>query len=402
MIEKKRIGMILARDFPPDERPEKEALSLIEAGFDVFMLSITWQGRPLKENYKGIQINRFPMSRNLFRKLSPTYLAFPFYRRIWRPKIEQFVRENHINILHVHDLPMTDIAHDMAKKYGCKVVCDQHEYWSNWIINTAHYNTIPGKLISIMSNWKKYECENLSQADLVITVTEPLRKCYIEDGCIPAEKLITVPNTPMRATFNPNKINKEVIEAFKNNFVIFYAGAMDILRGLDVVINALQKIEEKVPNIKFVLAGRFSSGYNPLQMAKDAGVGHLVDFVGWLDVEQLPSYMAAASVCVFAPPATRDEINNTIATKIYQYLAMGKPIITSEAKMMHDFVVDHHIGWAIDSDNPAGFAKRVIWLAQNYQRLSGEIAQNSKKLIETDDIFWDQTIGRMLDAYQKL
>ena len=116
MSKKKRIGMILARDFPPDERPEKEALSLIEAGFDVFMLSITWQGRPLKENYKGIQINRFPMSRNLFRKLSPTYLAFPFYRRIWRPKIEQFVRENHINILHVHDLPMTDIAHEMAKK----------------------------------------------------------------------------------------------------------------------------------------------------------------------------------------------------------------------------------------------------------------------------------------------
>jgi hypothetical protein len=36
-----RIGMILDRDFPPDDRPEKEALGLIEVGFVLYLLCYT-------------------------------------------------------------------------------------------------------------------------------------------------------------------------------------------------------------------------------------------------------------------------------------------------------------------------------------------------------------------------
>jgi len=402
MAKKIRVGMILARDFPPDERPEKEALSLIKAGYDVYMLCLTWQGRPLKEDYKGIHLVRFPMRRQLFRKLSPTYLALPFYRWIWQPHIEKFIEQNKIDIIHVHDLPMTDIAHDMAKEYNCKVVCDQHEYWSNWIINTGHYNTLVGKIVKKLSNWKKYEYDNLSRADLVITVTDPLRDCYIQDGCVSSDKIITVPNAPTREIFNKSNVDPEISKRYKNNFVLFYAGAMDILRGLDLVINALAIIEKEVPSIKFVLAGRFSSGFNPLQMAKEAGVDHLVEYVGWLAVEDLPSYMAAADVCLFTPPSTRDEINLTIATKIFQYLAMEKPIITSEAVMMRDFVTENKIGWSVDSQKPEQFAAAVIHLAKNYKKLALEIAENSRKLKKNNKIFWDQTITDMLDAYSKL
>ena len=155
--------MILERDFPPDDRPEKEALSLIEAGYEVYLLCFTWSDKPVEENYKGITIVRFKISRRTYKKLSPTYLMLPFYRMLWSPQIESFIKKYDINIIHIHDLPMTDIAIRVAEKYNCKVVCDQHEYWSNWIINTAHYNTLPGKIVKALSPWEKYERKYLSR-----------------------------------------------------------------------------------------------------------------------------------------------------------------------------------------------------------------------------------------------
>jgi glycosyltransferase involved in cell wall biosynthesis len=401
MDKSKRIGMILERDFPPDDRPEKEALSLIQAGYEVHLLCFTWQDRPLNEDYKDIKITRFKINRNVYKKLSAVYLVLPFYKMIWRRHIYKFIKDNKINIIHIHDLPMTDIALEMAEKYNCKVVCDQHEYWSNWIVNTAHYNNGIGKIVNKLSNWKRYEKKYLSKADLVVTVTDPLRKLYISDTGIPPEKIITIPNTPNRNIFKKENVKKEIIEKYKDNFILLYVGAIDVLRGLNVVINSLTKLEEVIPNIKFLLAGRISKNFNILEMAKKKKVSHLVEFVGWLEVEYIPSYIEAADICLFTPYYKHSEINNTIATKIYQYLAMYKPIITSYAKMMEDFVVNNGLGYAINPDDDGEFIEKVMELYSNYERKSAEIKKNSIKLINSQPIFWDQTIQPLIREYSK-
>jgi len=394
--------MILERDFPPDDRPEKEALSLIEAGYEVFLLCFTWQDRTLQEEYKGIRINRFKISRRVYKKLSPTYLILPFYRMIWESHIEKFVKENRLDIIHIHDLPMTDIVLKTANKYGCKVVCDQHEYWSNWIVNTAHYNTFIGKIVKALSNWKKYEKRYLNKADLVITVSERLRECYLTDVKINPSRIITIPNTPSRTVFKAENVKREIIEKYKDNFVLFYAGAIDHLRGLDVVLNSLKELEKRIPQIKFLLAGRISKNYNILKLAKEKNVYNRVEFLGWLELNELPSYIAASHICMFTPYFSHDEINHTIATKIFQYLAMGKPIITSYAKMMYEFVINNGLGYAVDPENPAEFIEKVIELYSHYETRSGEIKANSIRLINSQPVFWDQTVQPLIQKYSKL
>ena len=46
-----RIGMLLDVDFPPDDRPEKQAQSLIAAGFEVFLLCFTATDQSFNEKY---------------------------------------------------------------------------------------------------------------------------------------------------------------------------------------------------------------------------------------------------------------------------------------------------------------------------------------------------------------
>lgn len=82
-----------------------------------------------------------------------------------------------IDVIHIHDLPLTNIGVKMKRKYEIKLVCDQHEYYSNLIVQTTHLN----------------------KADLVITVEEPLQKEYINKVRVKKEHIITLPNTPERS-----------------------------------------------------------------------------------------------------------------------------------------------------------------------------------------------------------
>jgi glycosyltransferase involved in cell wall biosynthesis len=397
-----KIGMILDRDFPPDDRPEKEAISLIQAGHEVNLLCYTATNKPLKETYKGIKITRFHLSEKVHKKLSAAYLALPLYRWLYTKQIKRFIIENNLDVLHIHDLPMTDIGHRFAQKYNLKIVCDQHEYWSNWIGKTYHYNTFLGKIVKFISDWKKYEYKNLISADLVITVSDRLRQLYIEDVGLDPQKIITVPNTPASSVFQVKNVDYKIVKKYDEHFMLFYAGAIDILRGLDLIVQAIALIKNDIPELKFVLAGRFARGCNLLELAESLDISTMVEYLGWLQVSQLPSYIAASKLCVYTPPAdTSDEINNTIHTKLYQYVAMKKPIIISQAKMMRDFVIDNNLGFEIGEQNPGMLAKKILHIYQNYPEVIKVVQKQGQKLIDQGEIFWDQTVRELIEQYKR-
>src|SRR5210317_278466 len=96
---KMRIGMILDKVFPPDPRVENEAISLIEAGHEVFLFCLTYGSEPEEELISGIQIRRYHSSK-LEYKLSALAYTFPFYSSLMAKKIRHFVVKHEIEALH--------------------------------------------------------------------------------------------------------------------------------------------------------------------------------------------------------------------------------------------------------------------------------------------------------------
>src|SRR6056297_2229208 len=106
-----KILMVLNEEFPPDHRVEKEADSLMGAGYQIVLLCYTTrQDLPLQEDYKGMQVKRFRMKPNLRNKLNALFLVVPFYRWIWKKHIEQIIRKDAIEAIHIHDLPLSDVG----------------------------------------------------------------------------------------------------------------------------------------------------------------------------------------------------------------------------------------------------------------------------------------------------
>ena len=96
--------MILDKQFPPDPRVENEAVSLINKSFDVYLFCLKYtEDAPSFEPINGLHVHRY-QSNKLEYKLSALAYRLPFYTNIMAKKIEHFLRKNHIEVIHVHDI----------------------------------------------------------------------------------------------------------------------------------------------------------------------------------------------------------------------------------------------------------------------------------------------------------
>ena len=394
----KKILMVLDAEFPSDERVEKEIGSLKEAGFEVNIAVYTFIDRPLLEYFNNYKIHRKKISKFLY-KSSAACLVVPLYFQFWHRFLNKIVKNEKYDFIHIHDLPLSKIGYKIALKYNLKLICDQHEFYSNWIVRTKHYNTIPGKIIRRFSNWEKYEKVYLKKADMVITVAESLRELYIKKTGILPDKIVTLPNTPSVAIFNPDNVNENITLTYKNRFVLFYAGGLDFLRGIDFILQGLSVLKNEIRNILFLVAGKENRSFSIKDLITKYDVEENVSFVGWVPLKELPSYVAASNICFFVPKADNLEINNTIATKIYQYAAMGKPVIVSEARLMKEFVEGNQLGYSVPFGNVKELCSLVRTIYSNPE-ISENIRQKGYTVAKQNS--WELTSLPFLEKYKKL
>ena len=387
--------MVLESEFPPDERVEKEIESLQEIGFQVSVAVYTFMSKPELELFNGYEIHRKKISRLLY-KSSAAILVIPFYFRFWFKYLNAILKKEQFDILHIHDLPLAKVGCRLSRKYNLKLVCDQHEYYSNWIVRTRHYNTLAGKIIRLLSNWKRYERKYLQKADMVITVENSLREIYIDRVQISPSKVISLPNTPRKQVFNAGNIDQEIIDKYKDCFVLFYGGSLDHIRGIDFIAECIARLKDEIANILFLVAGKENRAFSMSKLISGLQIENFVEHVGWVPLGKLPSYVAASKICLFVPRADNLEINNTIATKIYQYAAMGKPVIVSEARMMKEFVENNAIGYSIRYGDVNGFCD-IVRNMRNHPEVLDEIRDRAIRV--ACDYTWENTSRDFIDYY---
>lgn len=393
-----RIGMVLDNRFPPDERVEKEALSLITAGFEVFLLCFNFGTSAAEENYKGIQIRRVFMPRWLYRKLSALILTLPFYKWFWKKRIANFVREEKIDCLHIHDLPIFGTAIELKKMFSIHTILDMHEDWADWIVNTRHYRTYLGKIVGKLSKWEKYQRRCLALADIIFVVSEKIRSKYISKYTLNESQVINLPNTPDLSKFELEKIDHSIQPLFENRFTLIYVGVIDYLRGLQTIIPHIQKLTEKIPNIQLIIVG--SGNYSNIlkQKVQKLNLQNRVIFTGWVSSRMVSSYLYFSNVGLY-PQLKYTGIDDTIPTKLYEYCLMGIPVITSNHQMAVEFLTKYKCGFGIDFQKDIEkFYGLIIDLNDN-PVMAKKRGENGRKAI-LSEYNWDKTSRALLDTYR--
>jgi len=393
-----RIGMLLDQDFPPDSRVENEAVSLIEAGFEVFLFSLAYKKQAGEENWNGIQVKRYKAGKLLY-KMSALAYDFPYFHKKVKTMVEDFLVKNQIQAVHIHDMVLAKAAFQANQTLKLPVTLDLHENRPVIMQFYPHLQKFPGKWLINIKRWERAQNELLRRADKVVLVTEEAREEAVKSAGIAPEKVVVVPNTIHPEIFLNYPINEAVLEKFTDTFNLVYVGDTGLRRGTADLIRALPLIKQKVPNVKLILVGKSSEDVTLKKLAQELGIEENVSFEGWQDVSLFPSYIHAAHVCL-SPLHRNLHHDTTFANKLFQYMAMAKPLVVSDCPPQVRVVEEAFCGLVHLAGSAEDIASKTIQVYSN-KNLAGEMGKNGREAV-LQKHNWNVTSSALISHYHTL
>jgi glycosyltransferase involved in cell wall biosynthesis len=387
-----KILMVLESEFPPDIRVENEIKALAGAGHEVHLACSTRKNRPAFEKSSEIIIHRAPVSSFIY-KSSVGCLKFPFYFNFWRKFLFRLASSEKFDIVHIHDLPLSIIGIELKKASGIPLVIDLHENWPALIKNAAHTHTILGRLLSSDRLWVEYERKVLPGADKVIAIVEEARDRIIGLGIAP-EKITLVSNTVNIDTITLNEGVRN-----KDGFNIFYGGAINRHRGLQVVLEAIRQLSERNVNIKLHIVGEGSYKDELVQLSGKMKIEPFVKFYGHKSFSEMLSILAGADAAII-PHLRNDNNDASSPNKLYQYMYMNKPVISSNCTSLERIITETDTGFIYPHNSPEELAALIEKLIVS-QNLVEEKGKNGRKAV-LEKYNWAVDSGRLIKMYSQL
>lgn len=393
-----KIGMILDQVFPPDPRVENEAITLLDSGHEVFLFCLTYGNEKPQETISGIQVKRY-RTHTLEYKLSALSCDFPFYKRMMKPKIDDFIKTTKVHALHIHDIRIAEAVFELNKKIKLPVILDLHENRPEIMKHYPHLQKFPGKLLISPNRWKKKEGLFIKKADKVIVVTHQSAKEIIQRTQIDNQKISIVPNTVRKSFYKDSLLKKSVSQKYKDKFVVLYIGDTNLRRGLLTAINATVDLSKKIKNFKLVIVGVNSTDFILKRRVNQNKINDFVDFVGWKNPTFFPSYIENSDICI-SPLYRNQHHDTTYPNKIFQYMSFGKPVLVSNAIAQKEIVERANSGLVHEEKNEVDFCSKVLELYHN-KEMSQELGTQGKQFIE-NEFSWELTSQALVKLYNEL
>ena len=390
--------MILDAVFPTDPRVENEALTLIEAGHEVFLFCLHYGAELEKEDVKGIRVRRY-LSTNFEYKMSALVYTFPYYRNVMSKKIKNFIDANSIQTVHIHDIQIASATYKALKGTNIPVVLDLHENRPEIMKFYPHLQKFPGKFLIQPSTWKKQEKIFIENSRYTLVVTEEAKKEIASRCMISEDSIVVVPNTVRESFYKNAIVNDEILNKYASKFVMLYVGDTGLRRGLLTAIESLPYLKNTIPTIKLVIVGNSSSDSILKKKVAELGVSEYVDFEGWKDVSLFPSYIKSSSICI-SPLHRNLHHDTTYANKIFQYMSFEKPLLVSDAVAQKNIVLKAKSGLVHKEKDSNSFSEKVQELHAN-KNARVQFGLHGKLFIEKE-FSWEKTSKNLVHLYNNL
>ncbi|RYF84465.1 MAG: glycosyltransferase, partial [Chitinophagaceae bacterium] len=221
----------------------------------------------------------------------------------------------------------------------------------------------------------------------------------VKDTGISRDKIIAVPNTITPEIYYAYPIQQALLKRFEGKFVVLYLGDTGLRRGTGLAVEALALLKESIPEIHLVLVGKSKEDFILKNLAKKLGVTSGVSFEGWQDVSLFPSYTLAAQVCI-SPLVRNLHHDTTYANKIFQYMAMERPVVVSDCPPQVRVIEEEKCGLVHEAQDAQDLADKILYLYQN-PGLRKEMGANGKRAV-LEQYNWHQTSKDLLALYSDL
>lgn len=184
--------------------------------------------------------------------------------------------------------------------------------------------------------------------------------------------------------------------------VIFYIGRFDPRKGIETLVRAVanSQLKGKDP-LRLIIGGAYRAGQSDGQekeriseIVEELGLNDITEFPGRIADEDLPTYFAAADVCVV--PSHYEPFGLVPI----EAMASGTPVVGSAVGGLNFTVVSEETGLLVPPKDNAAFTEAIDRILSNPQ-WRNQLGENARKRMETE-FSWEGVTSQLSDLYSRI
>ena len=232
-------------------------------------------------------------------------------------------------------------------------IYDRYNTYSTAAVSAARFHHIPAILevnaplalermdieylplrLPRLARW--FERRIFMAASHVLVVSSPLKRYLETEFRVPSDHITVVPNGADPAAFAPDVSARRRLReklGLDDKFVIGFVGNARPWHGLELLVDALARLNGSLPNAHLLIVGGGSSLPAIKALIAARGLEAHVTISGEVPHREVKPYVAAMDVAV-SPRATF----YASPLKIVEYMAMGKAVVAPDMENIRDLI----------------------------------------------------------------
>ncbi|GEP43522.1 glycosyltransferase family 4 protein [Brevifollis gellanilyticus] len=194
----------------------------------------------------------------------------------------------------------------------------------------------------------------------ILPVSAFTRDVIQREGQVPLSRMPVVPNTFREANFSPGPKAAYLLErhglkaAQPVLFTVGRLSATERYKGQDQVLQALPKLVQTLPTLRYVIGGRGDDEARLRQMVAELGLEQHVIFTGFIPEAELADYYRLADLYVM--PSTGEGFGIVYL----ESLACGRPCLVGSEDASPEAVDHGRLGFVVPPRDPEKIAAAIL------------------------------------------
>ena len=318
----KTILYVVNAKVPEEIRAEKICSALVNMGHRV-IIACKWSGEDLiRETTQGYLISRIGKDK----RLATCFPGNP----IWTNAIKDLVHDFKPDIIICREMiPMLSCT-QAAKGRNIPIILDMAEHYPAAMREWKKYsqNPLSRFLVHTLPLPELIESHAVKHADAIITVCEEQNQRLQSQYSYPKEALFIVHNTPEKSIFN------DVIPRCNIPPISFgHHGYFTLERNLENLVLGFDIAAKRFPDITLLLAGTGETLEDVSRLVQTVSSRDRIHLTGPYKAKDLSVLYNRTDIGIL-PYAEQEFRQFTLPNKAFDYMACGKPIISSGLQPM--------------------------------------------------------------------
>ncbi len=298
--------------------------------------------------------------------------------------IKKIIQEKNIDIILLYSTATNGIQTiNLAKSFDVPVVFRMLD---------LSYSLVKIPLLRQIA--KKLEKIVITNATKIMTINPDLLRYAIETGSL-KENVEVFPLGVDTKTFKILPKNQPLCDelGIKNNeIIIMFIGTLFDFVGLKKIVENFDVILNNSPNTKMIIIGGGSNFYSLHSLIKKKNFDSKIIMTGFVPKESLPDYLSISNICI-QPFEINETTNRILPSKILEYFACGKPVLSTPLDGTKEILPDENFG--IVYADPNNFVNTISDLILDLPYLEKLGENGYKYVIKNHD--WSILSIKLLD-----